>query len=264
MIRGGKCLLSEGVNGGIRDDPESIPYYYFWDQEPIFITTEEEIAKEKKEKRKKTLQKSLAVAVAAVFIFANVIFFTASYEEPIKDEPHGYNIEMVTPNVIEYEFSGEFPATDIRDLRGIIDSRGDGNGIVSEEEVKKYETYCIEEADHSYTSEFRINGSRGRYLRYDLKLGKATGDVDSERPMLVYFSYKIMWSSIEKNASSYHIYKSNYFNLEFDFKFQSPPGYIIKETSGLKYPNYNSDATIVSGFSDGDKNGVDVYIIKLL
>ncbi len=248
----------------MRDAPEDLQSENIWDQEPNYIPIEQEIALEKKEKRKKRVKSVIAVIVAFLFIFANLIFFTSSFQETPDPIPPGYYIEMVNTNIIEYQFSGEFPAEYMQGLREIIDIRGNEDGKVSEEEVKDYEEFCIDSAEDSYAPGFRINGSRGRYTRYNMALGGATGDVNSEKPMTHYVSYKVNWRSIDEDESSYHIYKSNYFDLEFDFKFKAPTGYMINEVHGLKNAKYNSDATIVSGITDGEAPGVDLYILRLL
>ena len=132
----------------------------------------------------------------------------------------------------------------------------------TEEEVRDYEEYYSDIAIHSLASGVKINDSDGRYTQLSISFGGATGDVDSEDPITMDLSYSVKWSSLAIDDYSYHVYKTNYFDLEFDFKFIAPQGYMINNLEGLNNPKYNSDSTIVTGRTGEEAHGVDIYIIK--
>jgi hypothetical protein len=232
--------------------------------EPQYDPIEEEIAKEEKQRRKKRIQKAAVVVVAAMFIFANIIFFTSSFQETKEPPQPGFNIEMLDTNIIEYQFYGEYTGNYTRGWRERIDNHGDRNGVVTEKEVEDYEEFSREGAPGKIALGIRINGSMGKYERFNLQFSGAEGATDSEKPFKYYISYRLEFILLGMDDSSFRIYILNYWDLEFDFKFKAPEGYMISNVIGLKEMEYNSDTTVVRGINDGDEFGTDVYILRMI
>jgi hypothetical protein len=203
--------------------------------------------------------KIIAVLIAILFILM-VIFFVLFTSRNI---PKGYYIKMIDTNTAEYRFEGEFVTYSVvNEMRKTIDEYGNQDGEVSENEVRNYEKFLGEDYVGTPSHGLRINYTTGEYTRYSISIHGATGDIDSEKPISVVNSYTVNWQSIETGENSYIIRKSLYYALVLDFKFISPPGYKISNVDGLTKENYDIGSTTVTGRTDVEAFGVDIYIIK--
>jgi hypothetical protein len=230
--------------------------------EPEYVQVEV-IPRNKEGGNKKGSQKVVVILVAISIILASILFLMSTSQETNTPVKPGFNIEMLEADVMEYQFYGECPGDYAHEWRERIDDHGDQNGIVTKSEVNEYLRSANERAIGARSLGVRINGSFGNCEQYKLQLNGVTGAIDSDKTFIYSVSYRLKFILFDKDTSFLHFFIINYWDLDNDFKFKAPEGYMIHNVSGLNRVDYNADKSLVSAIIERDRFGIEVIISEL-
>lgn len=226
-------------------------------QQPTYQQPGQPMAQPPSNKGKKTAAVILVVVVVAIVLLAILLMGFSGSDESEENFPEGYSIKMSDTDTMKVHYKGEYSGETASGMRDVIDRfYGDDDGTVTSNEVNDLIAQA-ESLEGDYSTNFLIDGEEGVYSKSTLSLKGATGDVDSEDPISVTWSYTIDWDYIDSDEYSYDIEIYVFPEQEESFEFSCPPGYEIDEIDNLEDESYNNGRTKVKGTVSHD---VIVYI----
>jgi hypothetical protein len=208
----------------------------------------------------KNVTKLLAViAVLVVIILVLSILLFAFSEEPDEGNLKGVQVEMTDFNEMDLQTEGQVTGKDAKDMREAIDDYyGNGDGEVTEDEVKDYEE---EMEDLRYAYEYTINFEEGRYSEYSVSTRNVEGNVKSDYPISVSMTATVEWPSLDTFKDFYIIGVLASNMEEKQYSFTAPTGYEIYRVDGL-VETITQGSTSFVGNVDEDFDYVYVTIIE--